>query len=136
MKRLFILAVSGLAFPLVAQQLDVKLGAWEMTNKLSNLAKPMVDKECVTKADLQQFARCPEKDDDNGCRPVGTAKLTGKKWSSSLRCSDGSQVQAEFVAESPERITGSIVRSGAKAGPNIRIDISGRWLGASCAGIR
>ena len=136
MKRLLILALSAFAWHADAQQLNVKLGAWEMTHKMSNLPRPIVEKECVTKADLQQFALGPDKDDDEACKAVGAPKISAAKWSTDLKCRDGGEVHAEFVAETPERISGTVIRGGGKGGPTVRLDVSGRWLGASCAGIK
>ncbi|WP_428420270.1 hypothetical protein [Methylibium sp.] len=90
-----------------AQALDLKVGAWEMTHKSAALPHPVVEKECVTKADLAQLARGPDPDDDD-----------------------------DFTAESPERVRGTIVVNPPKGGKTFNVDIAGRWHGASCSGIK
>lgn len=116
-----------------AQPLNLKVGAWEMTHKGSVFPKPLVEKTCLTKTDLAQLASGPDKDDDKECKFVKPPSLTANKWAGDKVCSDGRKVHAEVVAESPERVKGTIVSAGG--GKTVSIDTSGRWLGASCAGI-
>lgn len=125
-------------WPLVvgAQALDLKTGAWEMTHASPSLPRPMVYKECVTKADLAQLAGGPDKDDDDECKATKPPVVTGNRWTGDKACSGGRKVHAEFVAETPERIKGTIVSSAPKGGPSITVQTAGRWLGASCAGIK
>jgi hypothetical protein len=120
---------------LAAQALNLKPGAWEITTQGSMLPRAIVEKECITKSDLAQFGSGPDKDDDASCKPVKPPSVAGNKWSTERRCADGRSVRAEFVAESPERVVGSVVASPAKGGAPMTVQINGRWLGASCAGI-
>ena len=136
MQQALIVATLFVASLASAQPLNLKLGAWETTHKGAAFPRPMVDKECITKADLQQLAGRPDKDDDDACKLVRPATVSANKWSADRQCSDGRRVHAEFVADSPERISGSIVSTAAKGGPAMRIEVAGRWLGASCAGIK
>ena len=129
--------VLACAVPLVAaaQTLAIKTGAWETTTKSASLPRPMVDKECVTKADLAQLTKGPDQDDGD-CKPTKAPTIVGNKWSADKQCPDGRSVRAEFVAETPEKVVGTIVSSASKGVPAVRIEVISRWLGASCAGIR
>ena len=135
MKRL--LACACLLVPLGAgaQKLDLKLGAWEMTHKSASFRKPVVEKACLTKADLAQLASGGEQDDED-CKFVKPPAVKGKTWSAEKACPGGRKVHAEFTAESPERVKGTVRSSAAKGGQAISVEISGRWLGASCKAIR
>jgi hypothetical protein len=120
-----------------AQQLNLKLGAWEMTHKSATLPRPIVEKECLTKADLAQLATGPDKDDETECKYVKPPVVTGNKWSGDKVCGDGRKVHAEVVAETPERVKGTIVAAGpGGGGQSMVVETNGRWLGASCAGIK
>jgi hypothetical protein len=125
-----------LALPLaaVAQPLNIKPGAWEMTSKSAMLPTPAVEKECVTKSDLAQLAGGPDKDDDEDCKYVKPPLVSGGKWSADKQCKGGRKVHAEFSADSPERVRGTIVSTDGKA--SVTVEVAGKWLGASCAGIR
>jgi hypothetical protein len=120
----------------VAQTLAVKTGAWETTTKSASLPRAMVDKECITKADLAELTKGPDKDEDDACKLVKAPTVAGNKWSADKKCSDGRTTHAEFVAETPEKVVGTIVSSAPKGGPAIRVELSARWLGASCSGIK
>ena len=117
-----------------AQTIAVRVGAWEMTHKGSMFPRPLVEKECITKADLEQLTKGPD-DEEEKCKFVMPPTITANKWSADKQCPDGRTVRAEFVAESTERIVGWVVSSAPK-GPSVRLDVTGRWLGASCAGIK
>jgi Protein of unknown function (DUF3617) len=119
-----------------AQSLDLKLGAWEMTHKSSELPRAMVDKECLTKADLAELARGPDKDDDDGCKPVRPPTLGAKTWSADKVCEGDRKVHAEFTVESPERVRGFIAVSATKGSKAVTLEVAGRWIGASCSGIK
>ncbi|MCC7254265.1 DUF3617 family protein [Hyphomicrobium sp.] len=119
-----------------AQTLAVKNGAWETTTKSAMLPRPVVAKDCVTKADLEQLAKGGDQDDDDSCKLVKPPVASGNKWVADRKCSDGRTVHAEFVAESPEKVTGAIVTSVPRSGAPVRIELSSRWLGASCAGLK
>lgn len=126
-----------MVLPATAQPLNVKTGAWEMTHKSAVLPRPLVEKECVTKADLAEFSSGPDKEDDDKCAYVKPPAAVGNKWSADKACKDGRKVHAEFVAESPERIRGTVVATvPQQSATPIIVETSGRWLGASCAGIK
>ena len=136
MKRIlaYILALAPLAAG--AQQLNLKAGAWEMTHKSAAFPRPVVERECVTMADIAQLAGGADKEDDTECRYVKPPVIVGNKWSGDRVCGEGRKVHAEFVTETPERVKGTIVSTGPKGGgQTVSIEVDGRWLGTSCAGI-
>jgi Protein of unknown function (DUF3617) len=131
------LIVLSILTPLAAAQpLDLKVGAWEMTHKSSALPRPMVEKECLTKADLAELARGPDKDDDDSCKLVKPAVVNGKTWSADQVCEGDRRVHAEFTVETPERVRGFIAVSAAKGSKAMNLEVSGRWIGANCSGIK
>lgn len=125
-----------LALPLAAaaQSLNVKPGAWEMTTTGAMMSKPMVERECITKADIAQLAAGPDKDDDEDCKYVKPPLVSGNTWSADKQCKNGRKVHAEFTAASPERVKGKVTSTDGKSA--LTMDVSGKWLGASCAGVR
>jgi Protein of unknown function (DUF3617) len=126
-----------LALPLLAaaQPLNIKPGAWEITTKSAALPKPVVEKECITKADIAELVAEADADDEDDCKFVKPPLVSGNKWSADKQCKNGRKVHAEFSTESPERVQGTIVSTDAKASM-LTVDVSAKWLGASCAGIR
>jgi len=136
MNRIVLVLALGVPMAALAQTLAVKTGAWETTSKSAALPRPLMDKECVMKADLAQLTNGPDKDEDGECKLVAVPTIAGNKWTADKKCSDGRTVHAEFVAESSEKVFGTVVSSAPKGGPTIRVDVSSRWLGASCAGIK
>jgi len=119
-----------------AQTLAVKTGAWETTTKSPMLPRPAVEKDCVTKADLEELAKGGDQDEDESCKLVKPPTVSGKKWAADRKCADGRTVHAEFIAESAERVIGTIVTSAPKGGAPVRIELSSRWISASCAGLK
>lgn len=135
MRSFILILACAMPIAAAAQTLAIKTGAWETTTRSASLPRPMVDKECVTKADLAQLTKGPDKDDDD-CKLAKPPSIVGNKWSADKKCPDGRSVRAEFVAETPEKVVGTIVSSASKGAPAVRIEVSSRWLGASCAGIQ
>ena len=119
----------------MAQSLEVKVGAWEMTHQGSALPRPMVEKECVTKADLAQLAHGPDKDDD-GCKLVKPPAISAKTWSADKVCEGDRKVHMAFTAETPERVRGIISVGAPNGGKATNFEVTGRWIGASCSGIK
>jgi Protein of unknown function (DUF3617) len=117
-----------------AQPLNIKPGAWEMTMTSAALPKPVVEKECITKADIAEIAAEADEDDEGDCKAVAPPIVSGNQWSADKLCKNGRKVRAVFSAESPERVQGTIVSSGSKG--SVTVQVSAKWLGASCAGIR
>ena len=126
-----------LVLPLVAaaaQTLSIKPGAWEMTMKSAAMRKPVVEKECITKADIAEIAAEADDDDEGDCKVVAPPIVSGNQWSADKLCKNGRKVHAAFSAESPEQVRGTIVSSDSKG--SVTVEVSAKWLGASCAGIR
>jgi hypothetical protein len=137
MKRTLACTLVLLPLAVGAQQVNLKVGAWEMTHKSATLPRPIVERECVTKADLAQLATGPDKDDETECKYVKPPVVTGNKWSGDKVCGDGRNVHAEVVAETPERVKGTIVATYPRGGgQSMTMETNGRWLGASCTGIK
>ena len=134
-RLLLLVAIVLVAPPAPAQALPLKTGTWEMTHKSAMMPRPMVEKECVTQADLAQLAGRPGDDDDGACRYVRPPVVAGKTWSADKLCANGLTTHAEFTAESPERVRGTVVSTPKGVQP-MTIDIAGRWLAAGCAGVR
>ena len=136
MNRLVLALALGVQLPATAQTLVVKTGLWESTIKSASLPRPIMDKVCLTKADLAQMMSGPDKDEDEGCKQVRAPAVVGNRWSAENRCPDGRMVRAEFTAETQEKVVGTIVSSAPKGGPSMRMDLSSRWLGANCGGVK
>lgn len=128
------LMISLASPPVQAQSLAVKPGVWETTAKSPLLPKPQVTQDCVTQADLGELAAGPDKDEDESCKLVKPATVSGNKWVADRRCADGRRTHAEFVAESAEKVSGVITSTEPKGGESFRIELSSRWLKAGCAG--
>lgn len=133
MNRRLPLLVLAFACTAHAQQLDVKVGAWEMTTSGGPLPKPVVEKDCMTKADLAQLSAGPDKDEDADCKYDKTPTISGKTWSAEKTCAGGRKMKAEFTAETPERVKGTITIT--QGGKTSTLQVSAKWLGASCKGI-
>ena len=126
-----------LVFPLAAataQPLNIRPGAWEITMTSAALSKPVVEKECITKADIAQIADEADEDDEGDCKFVAPPIVSGNTWSADKLCKNGRKVRAAFSAESPERVQGTLVSTSNKG--SVTVEVSAKWLGASCAGIR
>lgn len=133
MNRAVPLLILAVACTVHAQQLDVKAGAWEVTTSGGPLPRPSVEKECMTKADIAQFSAGPDKDEDSDCKVDKAPTITGKTWSAEKTCPGGRKMRAEFTADTPERVKGAITIT--QGGKTTTVQISAKWLGASCKGI-
>jgi Protein of unknown function (DUF3617) len=115
-----------------AQSLDLKTGAWEITTSGGPMRRPLVEGECVTKADLAQFSTGPDKDDDAECKYDRPPTVSAKTWSAEKSCPGGRKMRVEFTAEGPERVKGSVTILPGNNSSTMTVQISGRWLAASC----
>jgi hypothetical protein len=88
----------------------------------------------MTRDDVAQFA-AGSSPDGEACRSVRPATVSGNRWSDEKTCKDGRTISAEFVAETPERVKGKVVATGP-SGKVTTVELGGRWLQASCAGIQ
>lgn len=135
MKRMLITSLLLGPCLVAAQQLDLKTGAWEITTTGGPLPKPVIEKECITKADLAQFSNGPDKDEDADCKDTKPPTIAGKTWSGEKTCPGGRKVSAQFTAETPERVKGTIAIQPGNGQKPTTVQISGKWLMASCKGI-
>lgn len=152
----------------LADSLNAKLGAWEMTSTSTTSGtlippdtlaqmpperraqveaamkarsgKPhsFTTKECLTKEDLDLNRILKDEDEDEGLQC--TTKVMSKSSSKLVMertcpAPRASTTHSSFEAKSPDTIAGSIDMIRAGAG-KVHVDIKGRWLGASCAGIK
>ena len=62
--------------------------------------------------------------------------VNSKTWSADKVCEGDRKVHMEFTAETPERVRGFIAVSAIKGGKAMNYEVAGRWLGASCSGIK
>ena len=128
-----------LALPLVAsaQALAVKTGGWEMTHKMviDGKAETSVERNCVRKADLDGMASFVKSDE---CT-LNMKSRTPTRWALTSTCSSHgvqSSSEIDLAAGNPESISMTVV-SQVKSGDKtqmMRIETTGRWRSASCAG--
>ncbi|WP_158219889.1 DUF3617 family protein [Ideonella sp. A 288] len=119
-----------------AQPFSLRLGVWEVSTSLAGSRAPTVVRACITKPDLTPFVHGPDTIEDDPCRPKDGGRSSEKRWSMDLTCQDGSLMHAAFTLERPDRIKGSIVRIGGRKTLTHRAEVTGRWLGADCSGVR
>lgn len=130
------MAVMVMATPADAEGFGMRLGAWEFTTALGRSPSAQVEKACITKPDLLNLVHGPDTIEDDPCRLNGRVRSSKRRWAVNMRCQDGSQLHAEFTADAPERVSGTMLRLGGQHALTQRLDYRGRWLGGSCAGIR
>jgi hypothetical protein len=149
------------ALPLTGQAatLDIKTGAWEITESTTmsgmpipkeamagmspeqrakmeaamaahaGSGKPHVMHSCVTQQDLDRSALM-KSEEPNCKRTVITQSARHLEMNEVCTGSEPSQTHFKFDASSNERYTGSgdMTRGNGK----VHIEMSGRWLGATC----
>jgi Protein of unknown function (DUF3617) len=153
----------------VAESLNAKLGAWEITSTSTSsgtLIPPDVlatmpperraqieasmkarsgkpqsftTKECLTKEDLDlnRVIKEGEEEEEEGLQCTtkvisrSASKLVMERTCPAPRPSTS---HSTFEAKTPESLTGNIDITRPGSG-KVHVDIKGRWLGASCAGI-
>ena len=95
-------------------------------------------KSCVTKEDLEQnrIIKGEEDEEQPECATKVLAKSAGKLViERSCPPPRASVTRMTMEAQTPETIVANIDMERAGSG-TVHIDIKGRWLGASCAGIK
>lgn len=117
-----------------AESLDVQLGTWEITTKLSQPSRRMVERQCLNERSLSTLVQGPDAIEDDPCHPMAPPRSTRRTWAIGLQCEDGSQVHARFNADTPQRLSGTVVRVGGKRGLLQKLELNGRWLRAGCGG--
>ncbi len=93
-------------------------------------------KSCITKEDLDQNRIIKEEEEDEpGCTTKVLSRSSGKMvLERACPPPRASTSRMAMEAKTPETLVASIDMDRAGSG-KVRIDIKGRWLGASCAGI-
>jgi hypothetical protein len=158
-------AISGAAFA-ASTALNVKPGAWELTVKTTVNGNTMpasvlaqmpaaqrakilasmqarsgkttshVFKECLTPEDIQD-SNAFSHDNEKACKKtVIAATSTLQKYKIVCGGDNPNSGTASFSAPSPTQIIGSIDMTQNAGGAKIHVEETGRWLGASCAGIK
>jgi len=149
----------------LADSLNAKAGAWEMTTTTLSKGMPVpadslakmppeqrakiekaiqaragklvthVTKKCLTQADLDQD-RVIKSDDEGQCKrkiiSKSASKIVLEQTCAAPRASTSTMM---IEARTPENIVSSIDIVQGDASGKIHVDIKGRWLGTSCAGI-
>ncbi|MGE0404993.1 MAG: DUF3617 domain-containing protein [Candidatus Korobacteraceae bacterium] len=145
------LAVVLSAGTLVAQGLNVRTGAWEITMTMggvmsmegvppearaqieAELRKPQVVKNCVTPEDVKQLNLGKTEDgEDENCK-VLSSKITPTSADITRQCS-GDQAYTEtahFEAPTPQTMTANISRKSAEGATTIKM--TGKWVAAACS---
>ncbi len=147
-----------------ADALNVKTGAWEMTTTTLITGMPMpaealaemtpeqrarieammaaragkpskhVSKSCVTKEDLDQDSMI--KSDNVDCKKDVISRSTTKiVVTETCDAPHASTSNVIIEARTPENVVASMDMTQPGASGKIHVDVDGRWLGASCAGI-
>lgn len=148
-----------------AASLNTRTGAWEMTTTTATAGVPIpadalakmpaeqrakleaamkaragrnnthVYQTCVTQADLDQN-RMLKSDDDDKCSRKIVSSSPGKVIMEGVcPAPHASTSRVTIESTSPDRVVASMdVMQGSNG--KIHVDVKGRWLGASCAGIK
>ena len=149
-----------------ADSFNVKTGAWEMTTttvSTGNLMPPemlarmspeqrarmeqamqahsgkpttRVDKDCVTKEDLDQD-RLFKSDNDSACtRKIVQKSATRVVLEQTCGAPRASTATVTIETQTPESVTTAVDIAMAGGSGKMHMQGHGRWLGASCAGIK
>ena len=96
-----------------------------------------VKKSCVTKEDLDRDRMIKSDDDDAKCaRKILSKTSVRVAYEQTCAAPHASTSNVTIEARSPESMVVSMdMAQGGSAG-KVHVDIKGRWLGASCAGIK
>ena len=150
----------------LADSLNVKTGAWEMATVTVTTGMPVpaealarmppeqraklnevflaragksrthVKKSCVTQKDLDQD-RVIKSDDEGHCSRKVLSKSADKiVFEQTCEAPRASTSTLTIEAKTPESIVYSMDIVPRGAGGKVHVDINGRWLAASCAGIK
>jgi hypothetical protein len=150
----------------LADSLNAKTGAWEMTTTTlttgmpapaaalakmpseqrakiekmmqSRAGKPSthVMKSCVTQKKLDQD-RIIKSDDEGQCKKKIISKSANKiVFEQTCAAPRASTSTVMIEAKTPESIVASMDMVQGGASGKVHVDIKGRWLGANCAGIK
>lgn len=129
-------AALALSTPAQAEAFGMRPGAWEITSAMGRQKTALVETACITRPDLLSLVHSPDTIEDDPCRLSGEVRSSKRRWAANLRCQDGSQMHAEFTADGPDRISGTMLRLGGKHTLTQRVDYKGRWLNDKCSALR
>jgi hypothetical protein len=95
-----------------------------------------VSKSCITQKDLEQDHLFKSADEAK-CKRNVIAK-TATRVTAELSCADpkGMNMKVDFQAPSPDTIVGTMDMTQEGRPEKLHVDVKGRWLGDSCAGIK
>jgi len=116
-----------------AQALAVKPGGWNLHVVPTGTpgARPFDSKSCVTTEELQSL-RAFQKDDD--CKDT-IKSSTSSRWAGSAVCDGKMRGEFEIVAKGDDQIAMTLSMEGAGGKSALRrMEMTGRWAGASCKG--
>jgi Protein of unknown function (DUF3617) len=149
----------------LADSLNVKTGAWEMTTTTLMTGMPVpaeamanmppeqrakiekamqaradkpsthLTKSCVTKTDLDQDRMLRSDDEEQCTRKVTSKSATKIVYEQTCAAPHASTSTVMIEAKTSESIVVSMDMVHGGASGKVHVDIKGRWLGASCAGI-
>jgi hypothetical protein len=150
----------------LADSLNAKPGAWEMTTTSLTAGMPIpaealakmppeqrakieqsmqaragkpsthVTKSCITKHDLDQD-QVIKSDEETQCKKKIISKsATRIAFEQTCAAPHASTAKVMIEARTPESIVASMDMVQGGASGKVHVDIKGRWLGASCAGIK
>ncbi len=163
--RCAVALAAAIPFPALAESLNAKAGAWEMTATSLTKGMPIPDSElarmpaeqrakfekiiqaragrtvtqirkaCLTKEDLDE-ARVVKSDDEGQCKKKIVSKSAKKiVFEETCAAPPATTTKVTVEARTPESIVVSIDRVLGGANGKVHVDINGRWLGSSCTGI-
>jgi hypothetical protein len=128
-----------LVLPLVssAQSLAIQPGGWEMTHRtlIDGKAETIVEKSCVRKSDLDRMDAFVKSE---GCA-YNFSSRTPMRWALNGTCLQGdakAMTDIDLTVGSPESIAMKVATQITRGSStqSIRVDTTGRWRSASCAG--
>jgi Protein of unknown function (DUF3617) len=103
----------------------------------SGVPKTHTSTTCVTQADLDQDRMLKQEADEAKCtKKVITKTSTKVALVKTCTAPGASTSTMVFEAKTPENIVGTIDMSRGDVDGKIHVDIVGRWLAASCAGVK
>ena len=150
----------------LADSLNVKTGAWEMTTTTLMTGMPApaealakmppeqrakfekamqaradkpsthLTKSCVTEVDLDQDRMISSDDEAQCTRKFISKSATKIAYEQTCEAPHASTSTVMIEAKTPESLVVSMDMVQGGASGKVHVDIKGRWLGASCAGIK
>jgi len=159
-----VVVAMGTSFSALAETLNAKPGAWEMSVTTLTTGNPIpadvlakmppderaqvetamkarsgkpdtqVFKSCVTQKDLDQNSMIKSEGDSKCSKKIVSQSATKIVIDQVCPAPLASTGKATIEARTPERIV-SVIDTAQGTGGKIHVDIKGRWLGASCEGI-